>query len=257
MFRTLYNECIINFQLKANSPLSIRSGENSELDPLLPDNSFIRSYHNGEIGVVIPGSGIKGVFRNRSEQLLKNSCNVFDKTCFYESKNSKTITDKYKKNCPACRLFGSMSLKSRIEFSDAFPIKDTIKLSTRHNVGIDRVTGAAKRGALFEPEILESGTFDVKISLKNYFSWQLKVILQVFNDINEGYVTFGGITSRGFGKMLAENIEIKCRKYTPEDTTEFYKEKEYTFEKMLESVKSVQLSNNEMQRTDIKNESLL
>lgn len=258
MFRTLKNECLIGFKLTAESPVSIRSGENTELDPSLPDNQFIRSYHHGEHEVVIPGSSIKGVFRSRVEKLLDGCCNVFDKECFYKTKDIRNnIEEKYKTNCPACRLFGSLSLKSRIEFKDAFPIKDTVKLATRHNVGIDRVTGAAKRGALFEPEALEQGVFEVTIVMKNFFRWQLKAVLQVFEDINEGYVTFGGVTSRGFGRMAAGEVSIKIREYGKGEPGELYGQQEFTLEQLREKLKSIPLSKAEMEKVDFSHEYLL
>lgn len=258
MFRSLRNECLIGFKLTAESPISIRSGENTELDPSLPDNQFIRSYHHGEYEVVIPGSSIKGVFRNRVEKFLDGCCNVFDKDCFYKAKEIRTnIEDKYKANCPACRIFGSLSLKSRIEFKDAFPIKDTVKLTTRHNVGIDRVTGAAKHGALFEPEALEQGVFEVAIVIKNYFRWQLKAILQVFEDINEGYVTFGGVTSRGFGKMSVGEVRIKIREYGKGEPGEFYGQHEFTLDEMREKLKGVPLTKAEMEKVDFSHECFL
>lgn len=213
MFRILKNECIITFDLKAVSPLCIRSGENIELDPSLPDSQFIRSYHDGEYQVVIPGSSIKGVFRSRAEKMLKGSCNIFGDSCAKKIGKKLSIDEKYMLSCPACRMFGNTIVKSRIEFKDAFPDKNTVKLSTRRNVGIDRVTGSSKKGALFESEVLEQGTFKVEITAKNFFLWQMKVMLQIIDDINDGYVAFGGVTSRGFGKMRIDNAGVLIREY--------------------------------------------
>lgn len=251
MFRVLKNECIIRFQLEAKSPISIRSGESIELDPTLPDNQFIRSYQDGVYDVVIPGSSIKGVFRNRVERLLEGSCNVFDKTCFYkvnELGEGSNIQDKYKASCPACRLFGSMALKSRVEFKDAFPVKDTVRMSTRYNVAIDRVTGAAKKGALVESEVLEEGVFNVEIVLRNFFLWQLKAIFQVFLDINEGYVSFGGMSSRGLGRMAVKNVDVSIREYGAGREDEFYQEKHFTLNEMLDIVKDVPFDKSQLEK---------
>lgn len=181
MFRELVNECKIKFVLKAEGPVLIRSGENMDLDPMLPSVKFVRSFHNNDYNVVIPGSSIKGVFRSRVEKLLNGSCKIVSKN-YYDSCSSKIgnldrnnkytmkVEDKYKESCNACKLFGNMSIKSRIEFKDAYPEKDTVKLANRYNVGIDRVTGAAKDSALFEPEVLEAGTFEAEIIIKNFSS---------------------------------------------------------------------------------------
>ncbi|RCX13509.1 CRISPR-associated Csx7 family protein [Anaerobacterium chartisolvens] len=262
MFRNLYNECTIKFILNAESPISIRSGENLDLDPAMPDNRFIRSMHNGREQVVMPGSGIKGVFRSRAEKLLPGCCNVFGNDCFRKG-NKKEYQDdiklKYKANCPACRLFGSLSLKSRIEFRDAYPEKGSeVVMGTRHNVGIDRVTGSALKGALFEPEVLEQGSFGVEIIIRNYFRWQLKVVCQVISDINEGYVTFGGVTSRGFGRMSAHNISFTAREYNGKGQNGFYQEKCFnSLEDISSELKDVYITKEELERTELSHESIL
>ncbi|HHW00805.1 MAG TPA: CRISPR-associated RAMP protein [Clostridiaceae bacterium] len=256
MFKTLYNECRIKFLLSAQSPVCIRSGENVELDPSLSDIQFIRSMHNGEMNVVIPGSSIKGVFRNRAEKYLKGSCRVFDNSCFKRTKGIEDIKKRYVENCPACRLFGSMSLKSRIEFKDAYPLKDTVVLARRHNVGINRVTGSAMTGALYQPEVLEQGTFEVNIYMKNFFLWQLKTILQVIDDINEGFVTFGGLTSRGFGRMSADQVQLFVREYGREVAGEFFMEKELSLEEIKDKLMKISLDDKEMRKVDF-NEHIL
>ncbi|MCX7921554.1 MAG: CRISPR-associated RAMP protein Csx7 [Clostridia bacterium] len=259
MFKNMINECIIRFDLKAESPISIRSGDKLELDPSLPDNQFIRSWHNGEQSVVIPGSSIKGVFRSRAEKYMKDSCDVFSNKCFREinRKRLAAAKEKYNESCPACKLFGNMSLRSRIDFRDAFPVKDTVKMATRHNVGIDRAKGSAKNGALFEPEVLEEGTFEVEIVIKNFFLWQLKVIMQVFNDINEGFVTFGGVTSRGFGKMSAAISSIKIREYGKGEPGEFYKEKVISLDELAAKVRPIELKDSELEKDGWDNEYIL
>lgn len=253
MFRILKNECIIKFDLKAVSPLCIRSGESVELDPSLPDSQFIRSFHDGEDEVVMPGSSIKGVFRSRAEKLLVGSCDIFgQQSCTKKIRrleNDLPIQEKYRNSCPACRMFGNTYLKSRVEFKDAYP-DGSVKLSTRHNVGIDRVTGASKRSSLFETEILEEGTFKAEILIKNFFLWQIKILIQIFDDINEGYVTFGGITSRGFGRMHVENVEIVVREYGNCEPSEFYKEQHFTLDEMRDKVKNIPLNESEIGKVE-------
>lgn len=260
MFGILKNECIIRFDLKAVSPLCIRSGENIELDPSLPDSQFIRSHHDGEYQVVIPGSSIKGVFRSRVEKILEGSCNIFGDSCAKKIRKKEkelniqrkklSIEEKYILSCPACRMFGNTSVKSRIEFKDAFPDKNTVKLSTRHNVGIDRVTGSSKKGSLFEIEVLEQGTFKVEITAKNFFLWQIKVILQIIDDINDGYVTFGGVTSRGFGKMHIDNAVVLIREYGNCEPSQFYREHYFTFAEMKDKVKNTLLNEKEIGKVE-------
>jgi CRISPR-associated RAMP protein (TIGR02581 family) len=203
---------------------------------------------DGKMQPVIPGSSLKGVFRSRAEKYLPDSCNIFDKKnkCFYNSKNLSTGKERYKAVCEACKLFGNLSLKSRVEFSDAFPVEGTVKTGTRYQVTIDRLTGAARKGALFETEVVEKGTFKTEISLRNFSSHQIKVLLLVIQDINEGYVRIGSSTSRGFGRVTAENIAISYRDYSrPGDGIGTFYEKEYDWETCLEKLKTVSLNTSE------------
>ena len=61
MFRKLENECKISFDLVAQGPVCIRSGESFELNPGEPDIAVLKSMWNGKMQPVIPGSSIKGV----------------------------------------------------------------------------------------------------------------------------------------------------------------------------------------------------
>ncbi|NLY19469.1 MAG: CRISPR-associated protein, partial [Clostridiaceae bacterium] len=75
MFRELKNECKIQFDLVIQGPLCIRSGESFELNPGQPDTAVVRSMWNGKMQPVIPGSSLKGVFRNRAEKYFPDCCN--------------------------------------------------------------------------------------------------------------------------------------------------------------------------------------
>jgi len=243
MFRKLENECKISFDLVAQGPVCIRSGESFELNPGEPDIAVLKSMWNGKMQPVIPGSSIKGVIRSRAEKYLEGSCTVFDKSCMEKSKDLKSGLERYKAVCPACKLFGCMSLKSRAEFKDAFPVEGTVFLGSRNQVAIDRLTGSARGGALFEPEVVEAGTFRTEIILRNFEPWQLKVILLVLDDINNGYVRIGSSASRGFGRMTAENIHIVYKNYkNPGESIGEFFTKEYSLEECLEKLKNASIN---------------
>ena len=80
MFKRLYNEAVISFEMKTVSPLFINSGDSDQLDPAAADNTFLVMYRNGELVPVIPGSSLKGVFRSSIEQLLPGSCDIFQES---------------------------------------------------------------------------------------------------------------------------------------------------------------------------------
>lgn len=218
MFKNLKNEAKITFNLKLDSPLSIRSGNENGIDPTLPDMQCVRTYRDGKNTVFIPGSSIKGVMRNRCERIIKflggDVCNIVDRKDSCGDKNDKNLSGKevYDKMCFACKMFGSTSLGGRVKFKDAYPIGD-VKMGVRNGVGINRITGAAQRGALYDFEVVEDGTFGVAITMTNYELYQLKLLLFTIQDIEDGYVTFGGSTTRGNGKMRIENLKIEFRDY--------------------------------------------
>ena len=241
MFAELKNEAALVFTLRNEGPLLINSGEAAKIHPR-PDMSFVRTLHDGVETVYLPGSSIKGVFRSRYEQVMRmlgqNVCDTFDKkgnkklkTCHNNidaaEKDRRSAakrngdeykplsgTDIYNNHCcEACRLFGNLSLGGRISFADAYPV-GAWKVGMRHGVGIDRITGAAFPGALYDIETLEKGTFAVICKMVNFKPYQLRTILWIIQDINDGMVTFGMGGSRGNGQMrLDGDVELTYRKY--------------------------------------------
>ncbi|NLY19514.1 MAG: CRISPR-associated protein, partial [Clostridiaceae bacterium] len=219
-----------------------------ELNPGQPDTAVVRSMWNGKMQPVIPGSSLKGVFRNRAEKYFPDCCNINKKAsenkCYNKSRGLKKGKKIYEAVCESCRLFGCRTLRGRAEFSDAFPVEETVKINTRYQVAIDRLTGAAKKNALFEFEVVEAGTFKAEILIRNFSSKQLKVLLQVIQDINDGYVRLGSSTSRGFGRIKAENVVITCRDYTkPGNEIGQFFEKEYDLNACLENLSNISINN--------------
>jgi len=209
--------------LSTAGPLLICAGETNLLDPSLPDMRFIRCNYNGEETVFIPGSSLKGVFRSRYEQLLKQLekevCDFSDKktSCsqvLIDKYSKKTIAGEqmYEESCAACRLFGNLKMGGRIQFTDAYPdsVNDNpIRIGKRNGVRINRLTGAAdtEGGALYDFEVVESGMFKFQITLSNFARYQLALILAILDDVNAGFVSFGLGTTRGNGKMTLANRE--------------------------------------------------
>ena len=232
MFAQLTNEAVLTFTLRNEGPLLINSGAAAKIRPR-PDMSFVRTVHNGAETVYLPGSSIKGVFRSRYEQVMRmlgqDVCDTFDsrdnRTCnkkIRREENKPDInkhlngTERYDLCCEACKMFGTLVLGGRISFADAYPT-GKYELGMRHGVGIDRITGAAFPGALYDIETLEDGVFAVKCRMTNFKLYQLRTILWVLEDIDEGLVTFGMGGSRGNGQMrIADPNDVKLvyRKYT-------------------------------------------
>ncbi|OFI07063.1 RAMP superfamily protein [Clostridium acetireducens DSM 10703] len=243
MFSNLINEAQIECILETRSPLFIKSGEEDPLNPTAADDSYIAFYKEGKMIPVIPGTGLKGVFRSRAEVFLKKYgiCNIFSynnscgKKIADKQKKNKNITgiDKYDLSCAVCKLFGSQGLKSRISFEDFYPIENPV-IGKRKGVAIDRISGAARKGAFYDFEYVEYGKFKGKIKIKNFFPWNLKLILLILEDINEGFVTLGGVTSKGFGQMEVKDINMKIRYYDKSKNNGKYEDKGFYIERKID-----------------------
>ncbi|GAW32181.1 CRISPR-associated RAMP protein Csx7 [Carboxydocella sp. JDF658] len=231
MFKTLRNELILNYVLEPAGPLLIKSGKDNGLQPERPNMTVMTTYFQGKECPVIPGSSMKGVIRSRLEQLLRSfvkevggesremACYITDNdtpdNCNKKVEDAKNITDvegKYAVACRACQLFGNTFLASRIKFSDAIG-KEGIRLAQRTCVAIDRVTGGVAGRARFDVEVVETGKFYGDIHLRNFALWQVVGLLAVLNDIQQGIVTLGSATSRGFGRVKITALQGQFRDY--------------------------------------------
>ncbi|HHW68113.1 CRISPR-associated RAMP protein Csx7 [Defluviitalea raffinosedens] len=265
MFKKLYNEAKITYILKTLSPLYIKSGKNDSLNPTGVDDSFLRVYKDGDLVPVLPGTSIKGVFRSRAEKILKGSCDLFNSKKNCASKVNKKKDDgtaRYDKSCPACKLFGSTVLKSRVLFGDAYP-EGEYKVGSRQTVAIDRITGASKKSALFDLEYVEDALFKGEIEIQNFFRWHIKVLTQLFEEVNDGFVVFGGLTSKGFGRMKLDDFQIKLKYYDKSKCGKDYVDKGFymektinSFEELQNTIKNISLTADEIGRCEYNEQAL-
>lgn len=223
MFRELKNEAKISVVLHTKSPLSIRSAQRKMMEITVCDMQCIKSRYQGKNVVIIPGSSLKGVIRSRYEKLAglfgAACCNILgDGKCGQKPKDwekrpyEERRRDIYQNVCPACKLFGSTEIASRIYIADAYPTRECV-IGERNGVGINRITGAAQKGVFYDFEVVEDGSFLVDITLKNYELYQMALLMFVLKDLDEGYVSLGAATTRGNGRMEVERLDICLREY--------------------------------------------
>jgi CRISPR-associated RAMP protein (TIGR02581 family) len=120
--------------------------------------------------------------------------------------NEETITSQiaYHDSCPICRLFGSTEFIGRVSINDAYLTAEMAPrpTETRDGVGIDRLTGGAYGGALFNLEAISSGVkFSTEIHLRNFEVWQLGMLLLAAQDMSDGLIKIGSGRSRGLGSV--------------------------------------------------------
>lgn len=224
MHRAQLNRGRVELQIEPLGPVLIRSGTVS-VDPRRPDLEWVRTRHaSGVETVYLPGSSLKGVLRAQAERILRST----ERSCCdpLQQKHNRCQTRPDRKAepakvfselCAACRTFGSLRAAGRMRFTDAYPwpldatmdqaqqAVDAIgSLRSRTGVAIDRKTGATKRGALYDLEVLERGQFHAEISFVNIQLWQLRLLLFTLADLDEGFVRLGSGKSRGLGR-------VRCR----------------------------------------------
>lgn len=156
----------------------------------------------------IPGSSFRGVFRSWMTRLAAREGNeICDSSKRYvETKELKGDTFIDGKDV-IMDLFGSLSRRGRIHFSDAYsekPAKDS-DTQLRMHVAVDRFSGGINEGALFGNKVLVHGvTFKMQVSVEKPSSDEKRWLLQTFKAMNLGIICFG--TSKASGLLEIANM---------------------------------------------------
>lgn len=229
LFDKFENRTVIKGILETVDPIHIGASEKNSLNPIEVDNGVLKDSRGLP---VIPGSSLKGVLRSRFEAILRSIdenkvCNIFsneDNNCITkeqskklkdEEKDIKKLSEKlYDKSCEVCKLFGGKEIAGKIQIKDSYYIGEEIKYEYRDGVGIDRETGAASTGAKYDFEIVPRGTkFDFYMIVENLDDNQKKYFEVVEKLLKgellgtEDYVSVGGKTTRGLGRIKLIEIE--------------------------------------------------
>ena len=212
MLKQLVNECQIDFHIKLDGPMLIKSGIETGSGP---DMAFVRVFRNGAEEVYLPGSSLKGMLRSHAERITRTlapdnpsaACDPFSKTkC---GSNGKDNPEVYEKSCLICKLFGSTGFASRLATEDAYSDGRAPTPQQRDGVGIDRFTGGAARGAKFDLEVINEGVFATALHIRNFELWQLGLIGFVLQDLKDGFIRIGFGKSRGLGKISGEIKRVR------------------------------------------------
>ena len=216
--------------LELITPLRISSGRADEAT----DAPFIRTYDGTPY---IPGSSLRGAMRSELERLLAGvgggnglrSCTLFssegqvegqEDDCpekfrkkmqdmdseSQEAKDKATISFIQNELCQVCRLFGAPMYASHLVINDALPpCPDTAntaqRLRLRDGVGIDRDTGAAKEGAKFDYEVMETGPVFVLTIIAENLRGKNFILLDLALRLLKDGLYVGGKRSGGLGRI--------------------------------------------------------
>ena len=211
MLKQLVNECQIDFNIRVDGPVLIKSGIQTGSGP---DMAFVKVFRNGGEEVYLPGSSLKGMLRSHAERIARTlapddssaACDPFNTSCGNKKGDNPEV---YKSSCLICKLFGSTGFTGRLATEDAYSNGPVPKPQQRDGVGIDRFTGGAARNAKFDLEVISEGVFATALHIRNFELWQLGLIGFVLQDLKDGFIRIGFGKSRGLGKVSGEIKRVR------------------------------------------------
>lgn len=108
--------------------------------------------------------------------------------------------------CPVCRLFGHTGQRGRVRFSHAFPGDSSFRLDIITRVAINRHTGAADDGKLFDMEAVPPNVaFHFFVMLENMTAAEINTVRYGFRAMELQLATLGAHSTVGFGMVELEN----------------------------------------------------
>lgn len=182
------NSLIVKLRLKNLSGISIREYTTEVSDD---ENEAMPDYRSLTLKSsntpVIPGTSWAGAFRDRFKEFTdENETN--DLFGYVDTKSSKTQISKIR--------FGESQLEGGI-----------FKKATRTT--IDRFSAGVKNGALYTEEAYFGGKCNLEIFLpKDATEKQLYTLMAVLCDLNNGFLSVGGLASIGRGLFSIEEAMI-------------------------------------------------
>ena len=212
-------------EIKTISPVHIGAGRTTGLfEPT--DLSVLKISRDGNDLPYIPGSSLKGLLRSACEAVIISIpqlkiCNIveYKDSCFYQyrkelenalnRKNNQEVLTILDKFCLICKIFGSSSYNSKIQIHDSYPLEE-ITTGIKKGIAIDRRTGSASRGALYDLEIIEPlNLFNFQMIFNNLPNYLVGLVAQTILEINNQNLYIGGMKSRGLGRVSITLKKIK------------------------------------------------
>ena len=173
------------FQLVGS--LLIRSGQDST--GRAPDVVHLKSHRNSQLKPVLSGTSLAGVLRHRAERIVKilGSCSpIVDQLFgFVEGKQSQA---------------------SRLVVHEKV-IKDATDL-VQNRIAIDRFTGGAYHGALFDEQPIFGGSVCIELELRNPKDDEIGLLLLLLKDLWTSDLPVGGESSIGRGRLKGIKADL-------------------------------------------------
>lgn len=225
-FLRLDNKLILKLKIKPLSPLLIKLG-NKEKDSEDKDGNYIGflttesstgtkleynggsekiSEDNRKGEIYIPGSSLRGAFRDRTLDIFEN-----------DEEEVKKLYGKSDDESQKTRIFIGDAFLYKVDdrkrfYSDSDKISESLKdiLKSRSITPIDHFSGKATVPLKFE---YTTENFLSEITVNNISLKELKIIYFILRDSINGELRIGNSKTRGFGQIELEIDEMVYYKY--------------------------------------------
>lgn len=186
------------FQIEATfrllDSLIIRSGQAET--GTVPDAVHLKSGDKP----ILSGTSITGVLRHRADRIVKTISNA----------NSSAFVDE---------LFGKVEEKTKEASASRLIVHETVIENTTElvqtRIAIDRFTGGAYHGALFEEQPIfakDTTTVKLKLELRNPKDGEIGLLLLLLKDLWTGNLPIGGESAIGRGRLQGIKAQAKIEK---------------------------------------------
>ncbi len=185
---------IINATFTLASPLLIRSGQDKP--ERAPDVVHLKSNRNGESKPIISGTSLAGVLRHRAERIVntrEKPTTIIDEIFGPDFSEDKT------KQAKASRLIVHEST-----------INHTTDL-VQTRIAIDRFTGGAYHGALFDEQPIFGGDktiLTIELELRKPEEYEIGLLLLLLKDLWTSDLPVGGESSIGHGRLQGIKADL-------------------------------------------------
>ncbi|MEG4282710.1 RAMP superfamily CRISPR-associated protein [Microcoleus sp. A006_D1] len=186
----------IHAEFKLVGSLLIRSGQDST--GRAPDVVHLKSHRNNELKPVLSGTSLAGVLRHRAERIvntLEKPITIIDEMFGTDFSKDKT------KQAKASRLVVHEKV---IEKADDL-------VQTR--IAIDRFTGGAYHGALFDEQPIFGGDVTLELELRKPEESEIGLLLLLLKDLWTSDLPVGGESSIGRGRLQGKNATLTWHKW--------------------------------------------
>jgi len=213
-------------KLKPDDFFIFGSGFGDEEADMTPVYEEVINYDKEELiskKILIPATSIKGALSHRTAfyyNKVKNRYadikDNFDKTEDIVGENNEAVKAIFGHKKELSNEQKELGVKGKIYISDCF-MDDTSSKKVFDHVSIDRFTGGAIEGALFqEKTIADSREYILEIVLNNDIEQEyIEVFEEALKDVCKGQLSLGGLTTKGHGifsgTVYKNGEELECK----------------------------------------------